>query len=105
MYFICMLPLLLAWVLSVPLAVGATPPATRAPIPVLIDTDIGDDIDDALALALALSSPELDVRGVTTVHGDAHSRALLVCRLLHALARANIPVASARPGRATPPLD
>ena len=26
--------------------------------PVLIDTDIGDDIDDALALALALASPE-----------------------------------------------
>ena len=58
-----------------------------ARVPVLIDTDIGDDIDDALALALALSSPELDVRGVTTVHGDAHSRALLVCRFLHAVGR------------------
>ena len=34
-------------------------------VPVIFDTDIGDDIDDALALALALQSPELDVRGVT----------------------------------------
>ena len=33
-------------------------------IPIIFDTDIGDDIDDALALALALQSPELDVRAV-----------------------------------------
>ena len=37
-------------------------------IPILFDTDIGDDVDDALALALALQSPELDVRAVTTVN-------------------------------------
>src|SRR5262245_41466967 len=42
-------------------------------VPILIDTDIGDDIDDAFALVLALASPELDVRGVTTVVGDAHT--------------------------------
>jgi len=34
---------------------------------VIIDTDIGDDIDDALALALAINSPELDIIGITTV--------------------------------------
>jgi inosine-uridine nucleoside N-ribohydrolase len=34
---------------------------------VLIDTDIGDDIDDALHLALALHSPEIEFQGVTTV--------------------------------------
>jgi inosine-uridine nucleoside N-ribohydrolase len=69
---------------------------------VLIDTDIGDDIDDALALALALASPELDVRGVTTVAGDAHTRALIVCRILHALGRADVPVASGAPPREPP---
>ena len=36
-------------------------------IPVILDTDIGSDIDDAFALALILASPELDLRGVTTV--------------------------------------
>ena len=43
---------------------GTSPAAAQAPrIPVLIDTDIGSDIDDAFALALALASPELDLRG------------------------------------------
>src|SRR5512138_376959 len=36
---------------------------------IIIDTDIGDDIDDAYALALALSSPELDILGVTAAWG------------------------------------
>ncbi|MGC8788234.1 MAG: nucleoside hydrolase, partial [Anaerolineae bacterium] len=35
----------------------------------MIDTDPG--IDDAMAILLALRSPELDVRGLTTVHGNA----------------------------------
>jgi purine nucleosidase len=39
-------------------------------IPVVIDTDIGADPDDALALILALASPEVDVRGLTIVSGD-----------------------------------
>src|SRR5437899_5386280 len=69
---------------------------------VLLDTDIGDDIDDAFALALALRSPELDLRGVTTVHGDAHTRALIVCRLLHAIGRDDIPVAAGTPPREPP---
>src|SRR4051794_17020182 len=81
--------------------VRAEAPAA-ARVPVLIDTDVGDDIDDAFALALALSSPEVDVRGVTTVAGDAHTRALLVCRLLHAVGRGDIPVASGRPEREPP---
>lgn len=37
-----------------------------APRNILIDTDIGGDIDDALALALALNSPEVNVVGITT---------------------------------------
>ncbi|MCI0638592.1 MAG: nucleoside hydrolase [Gemmataceae bacterium] len=73
-------------------------------IPVLIDTDIGDDIDDAFALALALASPELDVRGITTVHGDAYTRAHIVCRWLHALGRKDISVATGAPPRAKPSI-
>ena len=34
-------------------------------IPVIIDTDIGDDIDDAFALCLAMQSPEIEILGVT----------------------------------------
>ena len=44
-------------------------------IPVIIDTDLGDDIDDAFALCLAMQSPELEILGVTTVHRCAAYRA------------------------------
>jgi purine nucleosidase len=61
---------------------------------VLIDTDIGDDIDDALALALALRSPEIDVQGVTTVFGDTQLRARLAAHVLRVFGREEIPVAA-----------
>ena len=59
---------------------------------VVIDTDIGDDIDDAFALALALRSPELKVLGVTTTFGNTEMRARLVDRYLKAVGRSDIPV-------------
>ena len=37
----------------------------------LLDTDIGTDVDDALALALLIAEPDVDLVGVTTVHGHA----------------------------------
>lgn len=42
---------------------------------VILDTDIGDDIDDVLALALICASPELQLVGVTTVFGPVIARA------------------------------
>ena len=60
----------------------------------IIDTDIGDDIDDAFALALALRSPELKILGVTTAFGDTELRARLVDRYLAAVGRKDIPVAA-----------
>ena len=51
-------------------------------IPIVIDTDVGADPDDALALILALASPEVDVRGVTIVSGDVSWRARIATRLL-----------------------
>ena len=64
--------------------------------PILIDTDIGDDIDDALALALALNSPELDLRAVTTVFGRVDVRTRLALKLLATFGRDDIPVATGR---------
>jgi purine nucleosidase len=60
---------------------------------VIIDTDIGDDIDDAFAVGLAIASPELEVVGVTTAWGDTQLRARLVDRLLAETGNPNIPVA------------
>jgi purine nucleosidase len=59
---------------------------------IIIDTDIGDDIDDALALALALNSPELEVVGVTTVYKNIRARARLARKLLLMAGREDIPV-------------
>ena len=61
---------------------------------VIIDTDIGDDIDDAFALALALRSPELHILGVTTTFGDTELRARLLDRYLAAVGPGDIPVAA-----------
>ena len=59
---------------------------------VIIDTDIGDDIDDALAIAFALACPELDIRGITVVHGEVHLRERLLSKLLRLAGRPEIPV-------------
>jgi inosine-uridine nucleoside N-ribohydrolase len=65
---------------------------TPAPQLVILDTDIGDDIDDAFALALVLRSPELHLLGVETAFGDTELRARLVDRYLAAVGRSEIPV-------------
>ncbi len=66
---------------------------------VIIDTDIGDDIDDAFALYLAVRSPELDVAGVTTVFKNTRARAQIAGRLLRLAGRDDIPVV---PGASRP---
>lgn len=65
---------------------------TNQPIPILIDTDIGDDVDDALALALALRAPEVALIGITTVFRDAPRRAILAGELLRVWNREDVPV-------------
>ena len=64
----------------------------HAATPVILDTDIGDDIDDALALSLALQSPELKVLGIVTVLQDGGRRADLVWKILSLYRRTEIPV-------------
>ncbi len=59
---------------------------------IIIDTDIGDDIDDALAVSYALHSPELDVIGITTVFRDTAARAKIARKLLQLAGRDEIPV-------------
>jgi len=61
---------------------------------IIIDTDIGSDVDDAIALVLALKSPELKVEGITTVYGDSMLRAQIVLKLLELMDIDNIPVAA-----------
>jgi inosine-uridine nucleoside N-ribohydrolase len=70
-----------------------TAPAQAAPHKVIVDMDIGDDIDDAFALGLLLQSPELEIIGITTAWGDTALRAQLLERLLRETGHSNIPVA------------
>src|SRR5262245_20371160 len=86
--------------------------------PVLIDTDIGADIDDAFALALAVASPEIELVGVTTVGAgnpfdpyvgqrkdrDDH-RAWMVCRFLTLSGAKPIPVAAGADPQPKSPID
>jgi purine nucleosidase len=72
--------------------------AAHSPEKIIIDTDIGDDVDDAFALALAVKSPELQVLGVTTTFGDTEARARIADRFLGEVGRGEIPVLA---GKAT----
>lgn len=73
-------------------------PAQQPHRKILLDTDIGSDIDDAVALAYLLRQPQCDLLGITTVTGDAEGRAQLAAALCNAAGK-NIPI---YPGRETP---
>jgi inosine-uridine nucleoside N-ribohydrolase len=75
-------------------AQGGPPAPPQARTPVLLDTDLGSDVGDAFALALVLASPELELRGVTTVSGDTQVRALMACRFLTMTGRRHTQVAA-----------
>ncbi|MCX6033219.1 MAG: nucleoside hydrolase [Chloroflexi bacterium] len=63
------------------------------PTKLILDTDIGSDVDDCLALALILASPEIELIGVTTVYGDVALRARMVTKLLQLRGVTGVPVA------------
>jgi len=61
-------------------------------IPVILDTDIGGDIDDTWALSMLLKSPELDAKLILTETGNTTYRAKIVAKMLEVAGRADIPV-------------
>jgi inosine-uridine nucleoside N-ribohydrolase len=79
------------------LIAGGAAQAQPARGKIIIDTDIGDDIDDAFAVALALSSPEFDVLGFSAAFGDTPTRAKMLDRMLGELGHGDIPVAMGAP--------
>jgi len=89
---ICRLGLCLLMLgLNAPAARAGDAPAAR-PTPVILDTDIGDDIDDTWALALLLKSPELDLKLVVGDYGRADYRARLLAKFLERAGRSDVPV-------------
>ncbi|WP_328327986.1 nucleoside hydrolase [Kribbella sp. NBC_00382] len=69
------------------------------PTSLVLDTDIGTDVDDVLALTAILGSPELALAGVTTVYGDVLLRARMVARLARV---AGLDLGPVVPGRGEP---
>lgn len=61
-------------------------------VPIILDTDIGSDVDDCMALLLACASPEIELVGVTTGGGEAHKRARLAVQLLRRVEKHDVPV-------------
>lgn len=81
--------LAISWAIGL---VGATA-AERSPrVPAILSTDIGDDIDDTWALALALNCPELDLKLVIGDYGRRLERAALIAKFLEAARRTDVPV-------------
>ena len=80
--------LLLAMSLAVPLFGGVKP------VPIILETDIGDDVDDMYALVLAARSPQVDLRAVTTLYGNVALRSALARKVLLLMRKDQAPVAS-----------
>lgn len=72
---------------------GSIMAQTDARMPVLIDTDIGTEIDDTFALGLAFGSQELEVRGLTTSGHEAQKKAMMLCRFLTVTGRRHVRIA------------
>lgn len=64
----------------------------------LIDTDIGSNIDDSLALAYLLRHPACDLLGVATVSGDVAKRAACAEIICREAGREDIPIHCGAPG-------
>ncbi len=73
-------------------------------IKILLDTDVGDDIDDALAIALGLSSEEVEFVGITTVFKNTNDRARIAKQLVKNNSY-NIPVYAGHCGGIEIPTD
>ncbi|MBA4062954.1 MAG: hypothetical protein C0501_04460 [Isosphaera sp.] len=100
-------------------ALATTAVAAPPRVPVILDTDLGGDVDDAFVLALAVASPELELLGVTTVGrgGDPdpfvqhvskdrdEDRAWLACRFLTQAGVKAVPVAAGADPQPKLPLD
>lgn len=78
---------------------GAALAKDEPPSKIILDTDIGGDIDDAWALGFVLNYAGFDPVGVTICDGNTPARANIACKLLHVTGHTNIPVAVGRKTR------
>jgi inosine-uridine nucleoside N-ribohydrolase len=80
-----------ALLLAAPILMMSAAP-TGAAMPVVLDTDLGDDIDDTWALAMLLGCPELDLKLIVTAAHDTPAKTRLVAKILERMGRTDIPI-------------
>ena len=68
--------------------------AHAAPVHVILDTDLGDDIDDTWALAMLLGSPDVKLDLIVTASDDTPTKTRLVAKILEHMGRTDVPVAT-----------
>ena len=73
-------------------AAAIASPARAATRPVILDTDIGDDIDDTWALLMLLRMPGLDLKLAVSDYGNAIYRCRLLAKLLELTGRTDVPI-------------
>jgi len=71
-------------------------PSTMSPVPVILDTDIGDDIDDTWALTMLLGCPQVDLKLIVTASDDTPTKLRLVAKMLQQIGRTDIPIAAGK---------
>ncbi|OAV59417.1 hypothetical protein A6F49_16350 [Enteractinococcus helveticum] len=79
-----------ALIMSTPPPLTNTEDASQTPV--LLDTDIGSNVDDLLALLFILGSQNLKLVGVTTVYGHTHLRARIAAATLSIAGRDDVPI-------------
>jgi purine nucleosidase len=79
-----------AWLLVILIVSGPVFPVERQKV--ILDCDLGGDIDDAFAVALLLSSPDVEILGLVMDHGDTPGRGRIACRILHETGMESVPV-------------
>ncbi len=67
-------------------------PQPVQPLPVILDTDIGDDIDDTWAVGMLLGCPWLDCKLIVTENRETELKARLLAKTLVAMGRTDIPI-------------
>jgi purine nucleosidase len=80
------------WILLVPGSAQISPEGEAGTQTVILDTDIGGDVDDAYALTLLVTLRKANILGITTASGASEQRAQLAAKLLARLGRPDIPV-------------
>jgi inosine-uridine nucleoside N-ribohydrolase len=93
-----------AFVLSTAVGLAQSSTGLKPGSKVIIDTDIGDDIDDAFAIDLALTSPELYILGISAAWGDTSLRARMLDRMTCEVGRTDIPIQAGPTSKSTTPF-